>query len=80
MKGFHQQQKNIELFLKLSRKDLNELERFPLPTAFHPAFKKLCKTFGELESEYKKGIGDHRKWATNMQACATELIKQSKLV
>lgn len=80
MKGFHQQQKNIDLYLKLSRKDLNELQRFPLPKAFLPSFKKLCKAFDELEGEYREGISDHREWATSMQTCAADLVKQSKLV
>jgi hypothetical protein len=80
LKGFNQRQENIALFLKLTRKDINQLMRFPLPQAFVPKFKKFCMTYGKLEEEYKKGIVDHRVWATGMQTCAQDLQKQAPLV
>ncbi len=80
LKGFHERQENIALFLKLTRKDLNQLLRFPLPRAFEPKFKKFCTTYGKLEEEYKKGIVDHRVWASSMQSCAQDLTREAPLV
>jgi len=80
LKGFHKEQRNIELFLKLTRKDLDELIRFPLPVAFTPKFKKFCRAYNKLEDEYRSGIVDHRVWANWMQTCAQDLTQHSLLV
>lgn len=80
LKGFHQRQENIALFLKLTRKDINQLMRFPLPPAFVPKFKKFCSVYDQLEEEYRKGIKDHRIWAKELHAAAQDLIKHSPLV
>ncbi len=80
LKGFRKEQGNIELFLKLTRKDLDELERFPLPRAFVPTFKKFCTTYKRLEEEYRVGVSDHRTWAHGLESCAQVLTKKSLLV
>jgi hypothetical protein len=80
LKGFRKEQDNIELFLKLTRKDLDELTRFPLPRAFMPTFKKVRSAYDRLEEEYHAGISDHRTWANGMESCAQTLTKQSLLV
>lgn len=80
LKGFRKEQDNIKLFLKLTRKDLDELQRFPLPRAFVPKFKKFCSAYERLEEEYHSGIEDHRTWARDMESCAQVLTKQSLLV
>lgn len=80
LKGFQQRKENITLFLKLTRKDVNQLTRFPLPAAFVPKFKKFCSAYDELENEYRKGIKDHRVWAKGLHSCAEDLTKHSLLV
>jgi len=79
LKGFRERKENIELFLKLTRKDVNQLQRFPLAPAFVPKFKKICAAYDKLESEYRSGIVDHRVWASSIHACAQDLTKQSAL-
>jgi len=77
LKGFHKEQTNIALFLKLTRKDINALSAFTLPDSFRPTFKKFCKAYDKLEEEYRKGITDHRIWAKDMHAFAVDLTKNS---
>lgn len=80
LKGFHREEERIALFLKLTRKDVNQLTRFPLPAPFVPIFNKFCKAYDDMEAEYKKGIKDHRVWAGQMQTWAKDLAKNSNLV
>jgi hypothetical protein len=81
LKGyFDQQKKNIELYLRLTRKDLDQLHRFPLPDAFMPAFKAFCETYKELEEEYKSSKIDRTKWAQTLRTCAQNLHKHASLI
>jgi hypothetical protein len=81
IKGQHKSQKeNIKLFLKLTRKDVDELQRFPLPKAFVPAFKKFCTIYNRLEEEYHAGLKDHKTWGLNIDSCAQDISTKSSLV
>lgn len=79
LKGFHERQEHITLYLKLTRKDVKQLMRFPLATAFIPKFTKFCKVYDKIEAEYQKGISDHRIWARTVNDCAEELSKAAPL-
>lgn len=80
LKGFHERQEHITLYLKLTRKDVKQLTRFPLPPAFVPKFEKFCKAYDKIEAEYQKGIADHRVWANTVKTCAQELTQAAPLV
>ncbi len=79
LKGFQERKEHITLFLKLTRKDVKQLTRFPLTAAFEPKFQKFCKVYDKLETEYQKGITDHRVWAGELKSAAAELSKHATL-
>lgn len=64
--GFTKDKEKIELFLKLTRKNLNALSGFPLSGTFDPGYKKFIRSFVKLEKEYRAGVGDPKKWGTGM--------------
>lgn len=79
LKGFRQQQPNIELFLKLTRKNVKALSDRELSSKFRPTFDDFCKEYDKLEDEYKKGITDHQEWANVLHTLANSLNTKSHL-
>lgn len=79
LKGFSQQQSNITLFLKLTRKNIDALSERNLREKFRPTFDQFCTQYAELEKEYQHGIADHQKWAKLLHALANTLHRQSLL-
>lgn len=65
-KSFIKEQPRIELFLRLTRKNLNALLGFPITPSFDPGFQKFNHSFDRLEKEYRSGITDHAIWARHM--------------
>ncbi len=78
--NFAKDQTRIELFLKLTRKNLNALSDFPLVPAFAPEFKKFCDSFAKLEKEYRSGIPDRSVWANGMLKWGTVLTQSVKFI
>lgn len=79
-KVFHREEKNIRLYMKLTRKDVTELLRFPVPDAFDPIFRAVCKEFDTLEEEIKDGINDHLSWAKRAKVCADQIFQNATLL
>jgi hypothetical protein len=77
---FSQEQKRIELYIKLTRKDLNALLTFPMSPEFDTNFKKFYRSYNKLENEYHTGITDHGKWAKVMITLGDTLSQTAKLV
>lgn|GEM_PF-5953350 len=79
LKGFRQQQANIALYLKLTRKNVATVSERTLSTKFQAKFDDFCREYGKLEKLYEKGITDHKEWAGIMQKLANDLDSASKL-
>lgn len=79
-KSFVKEQHRIELFLKLTRKNLNALLGFPLSPSFNPEFQKFCSSFTRLEKEYRVGIVNRSAWANGMLTWGTTLTQNVKLI
>ena len=77
LKGFHRQQSNIELYLKLTRKNVNALSSRTLGRKFKLTFDNFCHKYDKLEKEYNAGIADHRVWANIMHTLAADLTNDS---
>ena len=75
LQGFRQQQKNIDLYLRLTRKNVSSLCQRSLSAKFKPEFTDFCKEFTKLETLYEKGITDHKAWAASMHDLAVGLDK-----
>lgn len=78
--GFAKEGQRIELFLRLTRKNLNALLGFPLSTSFNPGFQKFNHSFARLEKEYRVGITDHTVWANRMLTWGATLTQSVKLI
>lgn len=78
--GFAKEQKQIELYLKLTRKNLKALETFPLSPTFLTGFKKFCDCYTKLEKEYIAGLTDHKVWANDMLKWGVTLTKDVQLI
>jgi hypothetical protein len=76
--GFTKEKSRIELFLKLTRKNLNALLSFPMTGSFDSDFKKFCDHYDKLEAEYKAGVVDHNAWAKRMIEWANNLSQSAK--
>ena len=70
----------IELFLRLTRKNLNALLDFPVSPSFHSDFHKFCTSFTRLEKEYCSGITNRNTWANGMIAWGTTLTQSVKSI
>lgn len=79
LRGFSKQRVNIDLYLRLTRKNVNALATRTLNTRFQSIFRTFCKKYDTLEQEYKKGLLDHKTWATTLKECAENLTKHSHL-
>ncbi len=79
-KSFDKEQPRIELFLKLTRKNLNALLGFPVSPSFDSGFQKFNHSFGRLEKEYRAGITNHSAWANRMLRWGTTLTQSVKLI
>lgn len=79
LRGFSKQHDNIDLYLRLTRKNVNALTARTLGTRFRSPFHTFCEEFDKLEREYTKGIVDHRIWAATLKDCAESLTKHSHL-
>lgn len=79
-KGFPRDHERIELFLHLTRKDLNALMTFPLTGKVQSKFQTFCTNYKKLEDEYKKGITDHKAWADSMMTWSITLTQNAKQV
>lgn len=75
---FTQEQLRIELFLGLTRKNVNALMTFPLPPTFASEFAKFCKSYEKLEEEYKKGTPNRVAWANAITKLADTLSAYTK--
>lgn len=80
LESFTKEASRIELFLALTRKNVNALSTFPLSPAFEASFKKFCRSYEKLEQEYRTGLSDQKKWATSMIAWANTLTENLSLV
>ena len=78
--SFSKEHQRIELFLKLTRKNLNALLDFPVSPSFGPSFKKFCHSFARLEKEYRSGISDRTVWANGMRKWGTTLTQTVNLI
>lgn len=78
--SFSKERQRVELFLKLTRKNLNALSDFPLSPSFDPGFKKFCHSFAKMEKEYRTGTADHKVWANDMLTWATTLTQSVKFI
>jgi hypothetical protein len=78
--SFVKDQSRIELFLRLTRKNLNALLGFPVSASFNSGFQKFNHSFGRLEKEYSTGIADHSVWANRMLSWGTALTQSVKLI
>lgn len=79
LKGFHEQESNIALYLKLTRKNMKALSDRDLNKKFQPTFHAFCKSYEKLETEFEKGITDHRVWAGTITKLAQDLTRDSHL-
>ncbi|MEK7141049.1 MAG: hypothetical protein AAB800_00720 [Patescibacteria group bacterium] len=77
---FHKEQERIELFLTLTRKNLNSLQGFPLSKEFVRDYKKFCSGFEKLEEEYRIGITDRSEWSKGILKWASSLTQSSHLL
>ena len=75
---FTTEQVRIELFLGLTRKNVNALMTFPLPPTFASEFAKFCAQYELLENEYKSGLSDRNKWAASIMKLADTLNVYAK--
>lgn len=78
LKGFRQQQANIALYLKLTRKNVATVSERALSAKLQAKFDDFCREFVKLEKLYEKGITDHKEWAGVMQKLANDLDKASQ--
>jgi len=78
--SFAKEGQRIELFLRLTRKNLNALLGFPLSTSFNPGFQKFSHSFTRLEKEYRVGITNHSVWANRMLTWGTTLTQSVTLI
>lgn len=77
---FQKEQSRIELFLTLTRKNLDALEGYPLSPSFGPDFNKVCKNFHKLEEEYHAGIVDLTIWGNGMLKWGSTLSRSSEFI
>ena len=78
--SFAKDQSRIELFLKLTRRNLDALLSAPVSPGFEPSFRKFCAEHKKREEEYHKGLVDRQAWANHMIAWADRLTKNAMLV
>lgn len=78
--SFTKEQEQIELYLALTRKNINALSTFPLSPALEASFTKFCKSYEKLEQEYRTGLSDQKKWATEVMTWAVTLTENVSLV
>jgi hypothetical protein len=78
--SFVKEGQRIELFLRLTRKNLNALLGFPLSPLFDPSFQKFSHSFTRLEKEYHVGVVDHSVWANRMLTWGTTLTQSVKFI
>lgn len=79
LKGFREQKANIELYLRLTRKNVNTLAERELGKKLQPMFDDFCKKYEKLEKDYERGITDHKGWASVMHALAKNLDSSAHL-
>lgn len=77
---FIKESKRIELFLKLTRKNLDALLGFPILPAFNPCFQKCSNSFTRLEKEYQVGVINCGAWAKRVITLGTTLTENVKLI
>ncbi|MEK7119794.1 MAG: hypothetical protein AAB457_04525 [Patescibacteria group bacterium] len=80
LSSFHKEQRRIELFLTLTRKNLRALNTFPLSPALQRDFKKFCESFDKLEEEYRTGILDRTVWANGFLKWGSTLSQNVHLL
>lgn len=80
LKGFRQQQSNIELYLRLTRKNMNTISERQLGKKFQTTYEDVCMQYEKLEKEYERGIADHKLWANVMHTLAKSLENTAHLV
>lgn len=78
--SFTKDQEQIELYLALTRKNINALSTFPLSPALETSFVKFCNRYEKLEAEYRTGLSDPKKWATEVMGWAVTLTENTSLV
>lgn len=78
--SFVKDRSRIELFLRLTRKNLNALSGFPLSPSFDASFQKFTHSFARLEKEYGTGIVNHGVWANRMLTWGATLTQSVKFI
>ncbi len=75
---YTQEQLRIELFLGLTRKNINALLTFPLPPGFAAVFSDFCTKYEKLESEYKNGVTNREAWANSVNELSKTLTASTR--
>lgn len=78
--SFHKDQERIALYLKLTRKDVNNIIDFPFHPSFQPKFMKFCRKYEQLEKQFHSGIDDHQAWGACMLTWGVALTEAAELV
>lgn len=77
---FGKEKDRIELFLTLTRKNLDALEGYPLSPSFGPDFNRVRRNFHKLEEEYHAGIVDRTIWGNGMLKWGSTLSRSSEFI
>lgn len=78
--SFKKEKVRIELFLRLTNKNLSALSEFPLSIAFNPTYKKFCRSYVVLEKAYRDGTLDTAVWAHDMRSWGITLTQKVELI
>ncbi len=77
LKGFSRQRQNIELYLRLTRRNVDELTKRDLGSPIRRPFDAFRSEFDSLERQYADGIADHRIWANSITGIAVTLSRDT---
>lgn len=78
--NFAKDKPQIDLYLTLTRKNLDALLSSSVPEAFEPMFQKFASKFKKLEDEYHAGVVDQKAWAQWMLTWGTNFTQNASLV
>jgi len=76
--NFSAEQKKIELYMGLIRKNVKALHTFPLSPTLTKELDGFLKLYDDLDTEYQAGIKDQKAWAGKIIKCGTILVTSCK--
>lgn len=76
--NFNKEHDRIQLFLVLTRKNLNALREFQLSPSFTREFVHFCNDFDRLEKDYLNGMENRSVWAGVLLKWGTALVQSAK--